>query len=133
MHDFNGGILPSGLFWTADVRKSAVDFKMDNRRAVLHVKNLPVIDTFQFFGANDTPAVVDFRVEWEATGLPVARGMGTGVGPNDPGAFLAEFAPAVSRGTFSGGELAFEFESNRASTFPHGYAQLGTERNGVFL
>ena len=44
MHDFNGGILPSGLFWTLDVGKTAVDFKIGDRRAVLHVKNLPVYD-----------------------------------------------------------------------------------------
>jgi hypothetical protein len=123
VHDFNGGILPSGLFWTLDVGKTAVDFKMSNRRAVLDVKDLPVIDTFQFFGPNDTPGLVDFRVEWEATGPAVARGMGAGVGPTDPRAFLAEFAPAVSTGSLSGKEIGFEFESNRgASTVPQGYA-----------
>jgi hypothetical protein len=134
MHDFNGGILPSGLFWTLDVAKTAIDFKIGSRRAVLHVKNLPVIDTFQFFGPNDTPALVDLRVEWEATGPAVARGLGTTVPPTDPSAFLGEFAPAVSRGSFSGGEIGFEFEANSgASTAPRGYAQLGTERNGVYL
>jgi hypothetical protein len=133
VHDFNGGILPSGLFWTLDLRKSAIDFKMNNRRALLQVKDLPVIDTFQFFGPSDTPGLVDFRVEWEATGPPVARGMGASVDPTDPGAFLAEFAPAISRGSFSGEEIGFHFESNRSSSSPRGYAQLGTERNGVFL
>ena len=134
MHDFNGGILPSGLFWTLDVRKTAVDFRMNNRRAVLHVKDLPVIDTFQFFGPNDTPGLVDLRVEWEADGPAVNQGMGAAVDPTDPRAFLGEFAPAVSRASFSGSEIGFEFESNRgASSFPRGYAQLGTERNGVFL
>jgi hypothetical protein len=134
VHDFNGGILPSGLFWTLDVGKTAIDFKMSDRRAVLHVRNLPVIDTFQFGGQNSTPALVDFRVDWEATGPPVARGMGSGVSPTDPGAFLAEFAPAVSTGSFSGEEIGFGFESiRRASTSPRGYAQLGTERNGVYL
>jgi hypothetical protein len=93
-----------------------------------------VIDTFQFFGPNDTPALVDFHVEWEATGPAVARGLGTTVPPTDPRAFLGEFAPAVSRGSFSGGEIGFEFESDRrASTSPRGYAQLGPERNGVYL
>jgi hypothetical protein len=107
---------------------------MGDRLAVLHVKNLPVIDTFQFFGPNDTPARVDFRVEWKATGPAVTRGLGAGVGATDPGAFLAEFAPAVSTGSFSGEEIGFEFESDRgASTSPRGYAQLGTERNGQFL
>jgi hypothetical protein len=116
------------------VGRSAIDFKMNNRRAVLHVKNLPVIDTFQFFGPNDTPALVDFHVEWEATGPAVARGLGATVAPTDPRAFLAEFAPAVSTGSFSGREIGFEFESKgRASTSPRGYAQLGTERNGAFL
>jgi hypothetical protein len=97
------------------------------------------------FGAGD-PAVtlpftgitlqglVDFRVEWRATGPAVPRGMGDSVAPTDPGAFLAEFAPAVSTGSFSGEEIGFAFESNRgASTDPRGYAQIGTERNGVFL
>jgi hypothetical protein len=133
VHDFNGGILPSGLFWTL-VRRTAIDFKMGDRRAVLQVKNLPVIDTFQFGGPNDTPALVDFRVEWRAAGPAVSRGLGAAVGVTNPGAFLGEFAPAISTGSFSGEELGFEFESERsASTSPRGYAQLGTERNGQFL
>jgi hypothetical protein len=134
VHDFNGGILPSGLFWTLDLRKTAIDFKMHGQRAVLHVKNLPLIDTFQFFGPNDTPGLVDFRVEWEATGPPVARGQGAAVEPTDPAAFLGDIAPAISIGSFSGEEIGFAFESNGlASTSPRGYAQIGRERNGVFL
>jgi hypothetical protein len=133
VHDFNGGILPSGLFWTANV-KGAVDVKVDDRRAILHVQNLPVIDSFQFFGPNDTPALVDFRVEWRATAPAVSRGLGATVAPTDPRAFLGEIAPAVSTGSFSGEEFGFAFESKRdASTSPSGYAQIGTERNGVFL
>jgi hypothetical protein len=134
VHDFNGGILPSGLFWTVDVRKTAIDFKMENKRAVLHARNVPVIDTFQIFGPNDTPALVDFRVKWEASGPAVARGSGEGVPPTDPAAFLGEIAPAVAEGSFSGEEIGFTFESSPgASSSPRGYAQLGTERNGSFL
>jgi hypothetical protein len=117
-----------------DIRKTAVDFRMGSRRAILHVKNLPVIDSFQFFGPSDTPALVDFRVVWEATGPLVAQGMGNGVPPTDPRAFLGEIAPAVSLASISGEELGFEFESSgRASSAPQGWAQLGTQRNGVFL
>lgn len=134
MHDLNGGILPSGLFWTVDLRKSAIDFKMDNRRAVFTVRGLPVIDTFQILGPNDTPATVDFRVKWEASGPAVTRGKGNTVPPTDPAAFLGEIAPAVSTLSVSAEEIGFEFESNEgASSSPKGYAQLGTERNGVFL
>jgi len=131
VHDFNGGILPSGLFWTLDVKKAAVDFKFDNERATLHVRNLPVIDTFQFFGPNDTPALVDFHVEWRATGPATPQGMGTLVDPTDPRAFLGEIAPAFSTGRFSGEEMGFEFHA-RGNT-SRGYAQIGSERNGVFL
>ena len=134
VYDFNGGILPSGLFWTLDISRSAVDFRMDNQRAILHVRNLPVIDTFQFFGPSDTPALVDFQVEWRATGPAIPQGMGAAVGLTDPRAFLGEIAPAISTGTFSGEEFGFEFESRRGtSSSPRGYAQIGTERNGVFL
>jgi hypothetical protein len=107
---------------------------MDNQRAILHVRNLPVIDTFQFFGPSDTPALVDFQVEWRATGPAIPQGMGGAVGLTDPRAFLGEIAPAISTGRFSGEEFGFEFESRRGtSSSPRGYAQIGTERNGVFL
>jgi hypothetical protein len=105
---------------------------MNGRRAVLHVRNLPVIDTFQFFGPSDTPALVEFRAEWRATGPAVQVGMGTGVAPTDPGAFLGEIARAESAIMFAAEEFAFE-ASGRGSTSSAGYAQIGTERNGVFL
>jgi hypothetical protein len=134
MHDFNGGILPSGLFWTLDVHHSSVDFRMSNRRAVLQVKNLPVIDTFQFFGPNNTPAMVDFRAEWAATGPAVARGSGDAVPPTDAAAFLGQIAPAVSNISCFGEEFGFNFKSNSgASSAAGGWAQIGTERNGSFI
>ena len=107
---------------------------MNNRRAVLHVRNLPVIDSFQFFGPNDTPALVDVRAEWNATGPAVLRGSGDAVPPTDPAAFLGQIAPAVSTISCSGQEIGFEFTSNPgASTAPQGWAQIGTERNGSFV
>jgi hypothetical protein len=107
---------------------------MNNRRAVLHVKSLPVIDTFQFFGPNDTPALVDFRAEWEATGPAVTRGSGDDVPATDAAAFLGRIAPAVSTLSCSGSEFGFEFTADKgASTSPRGWAQIGTERNGSFL
>jgi hypothetical protein len=115
-----------------DVGKSAVDFSMNGRRAVLHVRNLPVIDTFQFFGSSDTPALVEFRAEWRATGPAVQVGMGDGVPPTDPRAFLGEIARAESIIAFAAEEIGFE-SGGRGTTSPDGYAQIGTERNGVFL
>jgi hypothetical protein len=61
-------------------------------------------------------------------------GLGKLVAPTDPRAFLGEIAPAVSTLSCSGDEIGFEFETReRASTSPRGYAQIGTERNGVFI
>jgi hypothetical protein len=104
---------------------------MDSRRAVLHVR-LPVIDSFQFFGPSDTPAIVEFRVEWRATGSAVHVGSGTQVSPTDPRAFLGEIARAESAIMFGADEIGFE-ANGRGTTSGAGYAQIGTERNGVFL
>jgi hypothetical protein len=133
LHDFNGGVLPSGLFWTFALSPTQVRFTMSDRRAVLQVRDLPVVDTFVFGGPNDTPATVDFRVEWRATGPAVARGSGSTVAPTDEAAWLGEIAPAVSTITCSGAEIGFEFESRDGSSAPLGYAQIGHERNGMFL
>src|SRR5207248_2557621 len=103
---------------------------MSDRRAVLEVHGLPVIDTFVFFVPDDTPATVDLRVEWRATGPAVPRGSGSAVAPTDPAAWLGEIAPAVSTLTCSGAEIGFEFESRDGSSAPLGYAQIGHERNG---
>jgi hypothetical protein len=104
---------------------------MNGRRATLEVEGLPVIDTFQFFGPNDTPALVDFRVDWFAIRPAVERGEGDTVPPDDHRAWLGDIARAESVGTFSGEEIGFAFEAEGSTA--RGWGQLGTERNGVFL
>src|SRR5262245_4314364 len=111
---------------------------MSSRRAVLSGRNMPVIDTFQFFGPSDTPTLVDFRAVWRATGPAVPRGRGDAVDPEDPAAFLGEIAPAISTFECSGDQIGFEFQSDRGASTAlpdplQSYAQIGTHRNGVFL
>jgi hypothetical protein len=103
------------------------------RRAIFEVKDLPVIDTFQFANVFSVPATVSFKIEWEATGQPEEHGLGNTVPPTDPAAFLAVIAQARSTGEFSGTELGFSFVSKGRATTDRGYAQIATERNGVFL
>ena len=105
----------------------------NGRRAIVEVKDVPVIDTFQFANAFLVPSTVSFKIEWEATGPPEPLGSGNAVPPTDPAAFLGTFAPARSTGRFSGVELGFSFASKRGASTDLGYAEFGTERNGVFL
>lgn len=97
-------------------------------------KDIPVIDTFQFSSPFLVASTVSFKVEWEATGPQEELGSGDTVPPTDRAAFLGEFAPARATGRCSGSELGFSFKSKPgASTEVLGYAELGRERNGVFL
>jgi hypothetical protein len=133
VHDFNGGILPSGLFWTVQVDDDAFRISRDGRRARLRAEDAPVVDSFTFGGQNVIPATVSLRVRWDATEEPVARGSGGAVAPTDPAAFLGRFAKARSTGVFSATELGFSFESDGRASTDRGFAELGRERNGVFL
>ena len=105
----------------------------DGRRALLAAKDVPVIDTFQYAGPFLVPATVSFEVKWEATGPQKELGSGKAVRPKDPAAFRGIFAPARSTGRFSGAELGFSFVSKPGASSDRGYAEIGTERNGVFL
>jgi hypothetical protein len=131
VHDFNGGILASGLFWTVPGDDHDLWVSRSRREAVLEVRDVPVIDSFQFFGPNQIAATVSFRVDWRATGRSVPRGRGRAVEEADIAAFLGEIAPARSTITASAEEWGFTCRANGGTT--GGYAQLGDSRNGEFL
>jgi hypothetical protein len=133
IHDYNGGIPPNGLFWTVALPQGAFSMNRKGHRARLHLQGSCVIDSFVFAGANSTPAVLDLSVEWEATGPPEERGSGGGVPPTDPAAFLGTFRTARATGTFAGIELGFGFDTRGEASSDLGFAELGLERNGVFL
>jgi hypothetical protein len=104
----------------------------DGRHATLEARNVCVVDSFQFGGPIEVPATVSFTVRWDATGPRRRRGRGGEVPPDDPAAFLGDFAFARSTASFSGRELGFSFRSRTATT-DRGFAEMGTERNGTFL
>ncbi len=134
VHDFNRGILASGLFWTMPVAEEALRISNDGRHAVLNVHDAVVIDSFAFgSGAEGTPGTVSVHVEWHATGPTVERGKGKAVGPKDPGAFRGRFEVAVSTAEFTGSEFGFSFSSNPGVSTAKTFAEMGRERNGSFL
>jgi hypothetical protein len=132
VHDYNGGILPSGLFWTLALDDDALRISHDGRRAILDVDDLGVIDSFTFGSGIGTPATLSYHIEWQATGPFVDRGSDATVPPTDHAAFLARFAVARSTAQFEASELGFSFRSNPDVNTDRGYAQMGRERNGVF-
>jgi hypothetical protein len=108
----------------------AFKVSQDGRRATLKAEDVCVLNSFQFLGPS-VPASVSFGIRWEATGLQEPRGKGAAVPPTDPGAFLGRFANARSTGSFSGFQVGFSFQGSGDTD--RGFAELGPERNGVFL
>ena len=133
VHDDNGGILASGLFWTLPVDNNALRVSHDGRRAVLDVKDIDVIDSFTFGSGIGTPATLNFHIEWRATGPFVDRGKDNTVPATDPAAFLGRIAVARSTAHFEASEFGFTFGSDPGVSTDRGYALMGRERNGVFL
>jgi hypothetical protein len=133
VHDHNGGILASGLFWTLPVDDHELRFSRDGRFATLDVKRIEVIDSFTFGGPTGTPATASLRVRWAATGRTVERGRGDTVPATDPAAFRGQFAVARSTAAISGSEFGFSFRANPGVSTDGTFAELGRERNGTFL
>lgn len=113
--------------------RGAFRMSKNGERAVVEAQDVPLIDTFQFGSPFLMPSTVSFRVEWDATGAPQPLGSGKAVPPTDPAAFLGTIAQARSTGEFAGAELGFSFVSKHGASTDRGYAQIGTERNGIFL
>lgn len=133
VHDINGGILSSGLFWTLPLDDDSLRVSRDGRRAVLDVEDLQVIESFRLFAPTNTPATLSYHIEWQATGAFVDRGKDATVAPTDPAAFLASFAVARSTAEFDVSEFGFSFTSNADVSSDRGFAEMGRERNGAFL
>jgi hypothetical protein len=111
--------------------RDAFTVSHDGRRATLEAEDVCVLDSFQFLGPTSVAASVSFKVRWQATGPRERRGSGRSVPATDPAAFLGRFAPARATGVFSGSEAGFGFTGR--GTTGGTFAELGPERNGVFL
>ena len=128
LHDFNGGIQPSGLFWIVQVPDDALE--IEGETAELNVEHASVVDDFQFFATDFVPATVSIHMKWTARGDVHEHEPGAS-GPTDPAHFDGDFRLAVATGTFSGSELGFSFTGSASSEGV--FAEMGHERNGLFL
>lgn len=132
IHDMNPGVLLNGLFWTTELPAGSFRVSGGGTRARLSVKGVALANTLVFAGDRAIASSVDVDVEWRAIGPRETRGLGTTVPPEDQGAFLGLFSEAHCSGTVSGRQTGFSFETGTltSDTF---YAQMGPQRNGVFL
>jgi len=64
VHDFNGTISPSGLFW--QVPDSALT--VTGRTVRVQVDNVAVVDNFTFLGPSEVPATASFDITWTSFG-----------------------------------------------------------------
>ena len=133
VHDFNGGVAPSGLFWTRRLPDDAVVVSEDGRQLTVAVQDLALIDDVLRPAAITVPATVSFRIEWRGKQAQKRRGRGLKVGPTDAAAFLGRFRKAKATATMSGAIEGFSFATDVATPATSMFAMVGTERNGVFL
>jgi hypothetical protein len=133
VHDFNGGVAPSGLFWTLPIPDDSVVVSPDGRQVTLVVQDLAMENDILRPVPSTVPATASFRIEWRGRKAQKRRGRGLRVAATDPAAFLGRFRKASATGIFSGAFDGFSFQSDVARPAKSRYALVGTERNGVFL
>ena len=119
------------MFWTTVVRSDSVDINLDAGTASLEVDDLPQKDYFDLgnalFATGATPRMgkVSFRVEWTATGPPIAV-------DNPAQQYRGVVREAMAQMDFSGRAGDFEFQSAPLETSTTDAAQLGTGSNGSY-
>ena len=133
IHDFNGGVAPSGRFWTVPIPEDSVVVSPDGRQLTVVVQDLPLEDDILRPAPRTVPATASFRIEWNGKKAQKRRGKGLEVAPSDPAAFLGRFRKAKATGIFSGAFEGFSFQSDVTPPAKSRFAIVGTERNGVFL
>ena len=131
VHDFNGGIAPSGLFWTVPLPAGSVVVAPGGKTLTVDARDITLIDTFTAPSFGNVAGTVNFQMTWTGRSGRVRRGRGRMAKAGTTAAFAGRFfKKANATGTFSGSQPAFSFTSGPTTSL---FAELGTEKNGVFL
>jgi len=127
----NGDItpFPNGTFWTVAVPSDSVEVEIGDREARMHVSDLRIPDYFNVGNSladgaqlGEIDSTVSFEIHW--------TGGGASKTITDGANFEAVVIENNATSHWSGREKGFSFESQ---TFTQEFAEIGTERNGVFL
>ncbi len=130
IHDFNPGITPSGLFWVIRVPDTTVEVELDEAEASMDVSKLDVEDFHDIVNAvhegPSIPASVSYHIRW--------RNVIRRVQVQDPTVgFDGDFIEDTATIEWSAEEQGFRFVSDPADTSTTLFAEIGSERNGVFF
>jgi hypothetical protein len=136
-HDFEPGILPSGLFWTVPISSSAIDVSPGAGTARLRVSNLAVPDYTNFFNSVGldpvpkpiVPSHVSFDVRWHGGGERRK------IRDTDFG-FVGHFVEGDATISFSVANDApgsVTYTAVAAGQTTVGAPGVGHERNGIFF
>jgi hypothetical protein len=130
--DLNPGInpYPDGLFWTLRLASDSVQVNPGAGRAIYSAENIQIADygnfDNSFGGGAGIPATVSFEVRWS--------GVQQRVNIKDEAArFGGEFVRGNAQMSWKARIKDIEYVSDPIDTSFSDFAELGTERNGVFF
>jgi hypothetical protein len=72
VHDFHPPISTAGLYWVVPVPRGGLTWENDGRAVTIEMSDVPVIDQppWPAHGAPTSPALMSFRMTFEATDKP---------------------------------------------------------------
>jgi len=125
------------LFWTAALPEDSVEVDFDEGSAEMSASNVHVIDFGNIgnalFGGGPAPipATTSFRVRWTS-------GSGEDEGDVDPvhiadANHAGEFVTNTAQMEWSATVGPYHFVSDPIDTSSSAFAEIGRERNGIFL
>ena len=112
--------------WTVRLADDAVTISPRGNVVTVDTHDVVVVDK-RAAPPGEVPATVTFRITWKGRG---GRRRLAAEAPAFAGRF---FRQARARGVFSGSEDGFAFASDASKRARSTFAELGTERNGLFL
>jgi hypothetical protein len=129
IHDFHSPISPEGLYWVMPVPANGLAFSEDGKTATLQVMNAPIIDQPRWpaMDAETTPAFLDFKLVFKATGEPVKY-----EDPSRQYRFQGFKAEAQLEATVRVPSIDFTFKTDSLESSKCDFAVMGDEVNGKY-
>lgn len=129
VHDFHPPISPEGLYWVTPVPSADLTFSTDGKIATLQMTRVPIIDQPRWpaMDAETSPAFMDFKIVFTATGEPVKY---------EDAARQYRFdgvrASAQLEATISVPSIDFTFKTDPLEASKCDFAVMGSEVNGKY-